>query len=270
VFPPFVVPLSLNDQLKFQADNATLGHAQAVASLTSAQLQSIVDFELGLYSAQETANGAGALSASGARGGVAQLSQQRVPANGENTFGFTPFSPLVFTLFDAWQGASNPTRASIARGQELFNTRRAPGINRPPFFDVTGTTCSECHTAENIGGNNVPVALAQVLVAEPQFRTPDMPLYTLECSATGVAKGACMVGQRAQSTDPGRALITGSWRSLNSFKVPGLRNLAARAPYFHDGSAPTLLDVVERYVTTLQFEFTEQEKQDLVNFLAAL
>jgi cytochrome c peroxidase len=272
---PFVVKKTLNDQLKTQANNATLRHAQAVASLTDAQLQSIVNFELGLFSAQVFDFGAGFLGSGGATGGVVNLSTEPVPANASNVFGLTAFTPIVFTLFDAWAqqqtddfGAAK--RASIERGQVLFNTRRAPGINRPPFFDPTGTNCSECHNSANNGGSTVPVPTGQVRVSAGQFRTPDLPLYTLQCSASGVAKKACTAGQQDQTTDPGRALITGSWRSLDNFKVPGLRNLAARAPYFHNGSAATLGDVVDFYKTSMGFQFTDDEKQDLVNFMSAL
>jgi cytochrome c peroxidase len=49
-----------------------------------------------------------------------------------------------------------------------------------------------------------------------------------------------------------------------------LRGLAARPPYFHDGSAATLADVVRFYDTRFQARFTEQEKADLVAFLRAL
>jgi cytochrome c peroxidase len=272
---PFVISKTLNDQLSTQANNATLRHAQAVASLTPAQLQSIVNFELGLFSAQVVDFGAGFLGSRGASGGVVNLSTEPVPPNASNVFGLNSFTPIVFTLFDAWaqqqrDGLGASKRASIVRGQVLFNTRRAPGINRPPFFDPTGTNCGECHNSADNGGSTVPVPTGQVRVSAAQFRTPDLPLYTLQCSAAGVAKKACTEGQQDQTTDPGRALITGSWRSLDNFKVPGLRNLAARAPYFHNGSAATLADVVDFYKTSMQFQFTDDEKQDLVNFMSAL
>ena len=79
--------------------------------------------------------------------------------------------------------------------------------------------------------------------------------------------------RRAQvvtSTDPGRALITGAWADIGAFKVPALRNLAARPPYFHNGSAATLGDVVDRYEQVLGFSFTNSEKADLVAFLESL
>jgi cytochrome c peroxidase len=43
-----------------------------------------------------------------------------------------------------------------------------------------------------------------------------------------------------QTTDPGRALITGKWADIGKVKGPILRGLASRAPYFHNGSAATL------------------------------
>jgi len=45
--------------------------------------------------------------------------------------------------------------------------------------------------------------------------------------------------------DYGRYNITGVAEHRFQFKVPGLRNVALTAPYFHDGSAPTLSDAIE-------------------------
>jgi len=40
--------------------------------------------------------------------------------------------------------------------------------------------------------------------------------------------------------DAGRQMVTGHTGDVGKFKVPGLRNVAASAPYMHDGSVPTL------------------------------
>ena len=53
-------------------------------------------------------------------------------------------------------------------------------------------------------------------------------------------------------------------------KVPILRGLAARAPYFHDGSAATLDDVVDFYDKRFAIKLTPTERADLVAFLSAL
>ncbi len=52
--------------------------------------------------------------------------------------------------------------------------------------------------------------------------------------------------------------------------MPQLRALAARAPYFHDGSAKDLNGVVDFYNQRFAINLTAQEKTDLVNFLSAL
>ena len=76
--------------------------------------------------------------------------------------------------------------------------------------------------------------------------------------------------QVVQSTDPGRALITGKWSDIGKFKGPTLRALAPRAPYFHNGSAKDLNEVVDFYNTRFGIGFTDQEREDLVAFLKAL
>jgi cytochrome c peroxidase len=98
-------------------------------------------------------------------------------------------------------------------------------------------------------------------VTDAARRTPDMPLYTLRNKATG---------ETVQTTDPGRALITGKWRDVARFKGPILRGLAARPPYFHNGLAADLAEVVDFYDTRFAMGMTAQERADLVAFLRAL
>ena len=67
---------------------------------------------------------------------------------------------------------------------------------------------------------------------------------------------------------------------IGAFKVPGLRNVALTAPYFHDGRLQTLEEVVDYYVEASNKEdkdndlpviqLTEQEKAELVSFLHSL
>ena len=65
-------------------------------------------------------------------------------------------------------------------------------------------------------------------------------------------------------------MITGRWRDVGKFKGPVLRALAARAPYFHDGSAASLAEVLEFYDTRFGIRLSAQEKADLLAFLRAL
>ena len=98
-------------------------------------------------------------------------------------------------------------------------------------------------------------------VAADSLRTPDMPLYTLRNKKTG---------EVVQTTDPGFALTTGQWQDIGRFKVPALRALAARAPYFHNGSASDLPAVIHFYDKRFNIGFTPQEVSDLTEFLKVL
>jgi len=54
-------------------------------------------------------------------------------------------------------------------------------------------------------------------------------------------------------------------------RVPSLRNVATTAPYFHDGSAPTLEDAVRKMaVAQLNATLTDQQARALVAFLNSL
>jgi cytochrome c peroxidase len=79
-----------------------------------------------------------------------------------------------------------------------------------------------------------------------------------------------LAGQTFQVTDIGRAMISGNCADIGKTKGPILRGLAARAPYFHNGSAATLLDLVNFYDQRFDIGFTEQQKTDLVAFLNSL
>ena len=96
-------------------------------------------------------------------------------------------------------------------------------------------------------------------IGTASFRN-DLPFYTLLCSD----------GTQVSSSDPGRALTTGKCADVGKFKVPSMRALAARAPYFHDGSAGTLLEVINFYDQRFGMLLSPEEKVDLVAFLNAL
>jgi cytochrome c peroxidase len=84
------------------------------------------------------------------------------------------------------------------------------------------------------------------------------------------------------SPDLGRAqFVPGVIKMEHAFKTPGLREIARRAPYMHDGSLATLEQVVEHYDhggvdrpsrsdLMRPLGLTVQEKSDLVAFLQSL
>ena len=264
---------SIHFDLSDQSSGATVGHAEG-QPLPDAQRESIVAFELSLHTAQTHDNRASDLRANGAKGGPDLIRDQEFYIGINDNFGDSrtgaPFTSQVFTLYDAWatSSGSNKDRRAIARGQDLFNHHRinitgVSGLNDEAIFGtpaVVPGTCTTCHDAPN-GGNHSVVAPLDLGLSDASRRTPDMPLYTLRNKATGELK---------QTTDPGRALISGKWKHIGRFKGPVLRALATRAPYFHNGSAATLTDVVELYNDRFSIKLTAQEKSDLIAFLSAL
>ncbi len=262
---------TLQENLLRQALDATQGHAQLVGNLTQKQLNDIVDFEMGLTSAQASDSNAGGLDTKGARGGPMRLFQEDFfigindPLGGNPTG--APFNPVAMTMFDAWansrgRSAQDACRASVVRGQEIFNSKPiavtgVAGLNDNLNLAVINGSCTLCHDTPNVGNHSVSAPL-NIGLSDASRRTPDMPLYTLRHKVTG---------QTTQTTDPGRSLITGKWRDIGKMKGPVLRGLASRAPYFHDGSAATLEQVVNFYDTRFSIHFSAQEKADLIAFL---
>jgi hypothetical protein len=261
---------SLHDNLISQARDATLTHAQASASPTQDQLESIVAFERSIYTAQVEDRGAGSLTQNGVYGGPVALSQQNFFIGINDPLGQNPtgaqFDPTVFRLYEKWAaGQLSSARQSVARGEQIFNTRPiaiegVAGLNDALGVPVIMGTCTTCHDSPNVGNHSVSAPLNIGLVDESR-RTPDMPLYTFRCIATG---------EIYKVTDPGRAMISGKCADIGKFKGPVLRGLAARAPYFHNGFASTLRDAVDFYDTRFNLGLTEQEKEDVVAFLQTL
>jgi hypothetical protein len=267
----------LLESLASQARDAILGHEQAGAAPSDNVIQQIVDFETHLFTAQLSDQDAGQLNNSNGMGGANILAQQRFWIGINDVLGndptTEPFDEKAMRLFDDWndpnaQFSHDPggrARAAVARGQQLFNTlpiaiTGVGGLNDATGQAVIHGTCTTCHDSPNIGNHSVALPI-NIGIADASRRTPDMPLYTLTNYSTG---------QTVQTTDPGLALRTGKWADIGKFKGPILRGVAARAPYFHNGSAATLGDVVDFYNTRFNINITAQQKHDLVAFLSAL
>ena len=131
------------------------------------------------------------------------------------------------TLYDRWANSRNPRQASVARGGELFNTKRidiigVAGLNDDLNLPTIAGSCTSCHDTPNVGNHSAALPI-DIGLTDPAFRTDDLPLYTLKNKTTGEIR---------KTSDPGRAMITGLWKDIGKFKGPVLRGLAARARTF--------------------------------------
>jgi hypothetical protein len=256
-----------------QSNNATLGHAQGVNPLTDAQRASIVDFQMNLVVAQESDRIAGALNAAGATGGPNALRTQQSffginDSHGGNPFG-TAFNANAMTMFNAWAGLSGSTvnnrRAAIARGQQIFNTKTirisgVRGVNDALGVATLNGSCTTCHSHPNVG-NHPDILPLDLGIANPAEGDNVLPVFRVTERATGRSE---------ETTDLGRAMITGRFADLNKMKGPTLRALSSRAPYFHNGAADNLREVIDFYDRRFHIGFTGQEIADLQAFLEAL
>jgi cytochrome c peroxidase len=155
---------------------------------------------------------------------------------------------------------------ALPRGQTVFNTKTINITGVAGINDVLGVqslpgSCGTCHDTFNVGNHSFPAPL--------NIGTGDLT-SPLDVSYLPVITRNNATGAMAQTTDPGRVLATGLWADIGKVKGPILRGLAARAPYFHNGSAASLSDVVTFYDKRFNLGFTDQEKADLVAFLNSL
>jgi hypothetical protein len=268
-------PNDLLADLAHQSVDATMIHAQGATAPTPAQQQAIVNFQMQLSVAQAIDSIAGALNADGSAGGPAALASQPFTVGVNDSFAPAnpPFTSTVFSIFNPWVNFNPGTpagaqKASIARGQILFNTRTfvisgVAGLN-DVFFGgapVVGT-CSFCHGSPNVGNHSTanPLNIGVADVSNP-LSVSYLPVITLRNNATGAT---------VSTTDPGVALVTGKFADIGKIKVPILRGLASRAPYFHNGSAKTLSDVLTFYDFRFGVFFVGQDQADILAFLNSL
>jgi cytochrome c peroxidase len=300
-------PGSLMADLAHQSVDATTGHAQGDGTRpTPAEQQQIVDFETKLFTAQLFDNGAGLLNAGGAQGGPTPLSTQPffitvnssvhflLPAfeqpGGLVTPGDGQFTSNIFNLYGKWgqNGGEHEdyvaARQSIARGEQLFNKLQIPitgvaGINDDVAagglvaggIPMLQGTCGTCHDTPNVGNHSFPTPL-DIGTGDPSPTDSHVNLGGLDVSylpeITVCRKDAPKIC--TTTTDLGQALIDGQYNHVGKIKGPILRGLAGRAPYFHNGSAATLLDAVNFYNTRFNLNLSEQDRDDLVTFLKTL
>jgi hypothetical protein len=252
--------------------SATMTHAQGTAPPTAAQIAAIDAFEFGLFTAQANSTTASTLSGQGATGGSVAVSTTPFFVGINDSAGAT--FTTTMTLFAPWANLTgtdqiSQARLSIARGETLFNTlpitittaAPVPGLNGPgdPFDgQQMVVTCSTCHDTPNIGSHSVPLMLNTGVA---QLTNPVKPSYVLRNISTSAT---------ITVSDPGLAMLTGKWNDIGKFKVPVLRGLAGRAPYFHDGEGASLGGVIVFYEVRFNFTIPPQDIQDLTNFLESL
>lgn len=140
-------------------------------------------------------------------------------------------------------------------------------------FFASNQVCGACHSGPllnqvpegNVLGLQPGIRFARVLVSE--LNPGRRPLQRFVLTRPD--------GSRLtfSSPDPGRLLLTGKLEDIGTFKIGILWNIQNTAPYFHDGSARTLEEVMahyERFFRLLGITLTPQDQADIVAFMKLL
>jgi cytochrome c peroxidase len=150
----------------------------------------------------------------------------------------------------------------------MFLITDTAGINSPMGFgNPVRNSCVFCHNMTQMGNDVAPgqVDLGTTTLPFADSR-PDLPMFRITCRGEPHPH----YGRVIYTTDPGFGLTTGRCADVGKITLQSMRGLAARAPYFANGLAEDLREVVEYYERRYNIGYTEQEKQDLVNLMSVL
>jgi cytochrome c peroxidase len=194
-------------------------------------------------------------------------------ATGKDSFSLLHVQQAISTFIKTIFSFNSPFDRYTYMGEQ--NAMNAMQLNGKQLFFSDSLSCSKCH-----GGINF---------TRPAFTNADgsMPYYF----TTGLYNVA---GRNTYPAyDQGLIMLTKSKVDQGRFLLPTLRNLAFTAPYFHDGSAATLEDVLnvyERGGRNIEngpyagdgrknihnhslikgFQLNSQQRKDLIAFLLSL
>jgi cytochrome c peroxidase len=153
---------------------------------------------------------------------------------------------------------------------------------RRGLFIFRASSCVRCHTInpsfpffsdQNYRNTGVATAtprfnpLAQRAVQLQRESNPNTRLQQL--------------AQEEGASELGRFLVSGHTLDIGSFRTPSLRNVELTAPYFHNGSASTLKDVIQFYMKgggddprrdweLHPLTLSNEDQEDLIEFLKSL
>jgi cytochrome c peroxidase len=152
---------------------------------------------------------------------------------------------------------------SAKRGWELFNGK---------------ARCNTCHGHVSVVPTFTDNKYHNIGVAAQKEDFAALARETQKLLQKGESKKIDELALQPRFSELGRFLVTREQKDIGAFKSPGLRNVELTAPYMHDGSEATLLDVIDFYDRggvnnpfldggIRPLGLTEQEKTDLVELM---
>ncbi|MRI91662.1 cytochrome-c peroxidase [Aggregicoccus sp. 17bor-14] len=141
--------------------------------------------------------------------------------------------------------------------------------------------CSECHAANAQSPLFSDQKFHNIGIAAHKQDFVQLAREGVRVVRLGDEKQIDELAIQTRFTELGRFLVTKQENDIGAFKTQTLRNIALTAPYMHDGSLPTLWDVMDHYNKggvqnpyldggMQRLGLTEPEIDDLVAFLFTL
>ena len=173
--------------------------------------------------------------------------------------GNTPFDHFI-------QGGSESLGADAKRGWALFNGK---------------ARCNECHAFNRVSPLFSDQKFHNIGISAHKSDFSELARKAEVAVQTANKQQVDELAMQTDYSELGRYLVTKQRHDIGAFKTETLRNIGITAPYMHDGSLPTLWDVVDHYNRggianpyldggIQRLGLTEPEIDDLVAFLFTL
>jgi cytochrome c peroxidase len=197
-------------------------------------------------------------------------------------YNFSLFWGLAIQAYEATLVSDQTPVDRFLRGDtSALSPSAARGLN---VFQTTGK-CTECHNGPALtSATTMEIAADGPIELDKIGRWKDTGFENIGVRPTSEDVGNGGLDGTAGANPLSVTRLTGQAGDAvdGTFKVPGLRNVALTAPYFHNGGQLTLRQVVDFYSRGGDFanaekspsldvlNLSEQDKNDLVAFLEAL
>jgi len=141
--------------------------------------------------------------------------------------------------------------------------------------------CAECHAFSTVSPLFSDQKFHNIGIAAHKTDFIDLARKATVAVRSGDLKQVDELAIQTSFSELGRFLVTKQSNDIGAFKTPTLRNVAATAPYMHDGSLATLWDVMDHYNkggvpnpnldgAMQRLGLSEAEIDDMVAFMEAL
>jgi cytochrome c peroxidase len=139
--------------------------------------------------------------------------------------GNSPFDRFI-------KGDANAIDASAKRGWGLFNGK---------------ARCNSCHAFSTVSPLFSDQKFHNIGIAAHKTNFIDLARRAAGIARSGDMKQIDELAIQTEFSELGRFLVTKLSNDIGAFKTSNLRDIAATAPYMHDGSMATLWDVMDHY-----------------------